>query len=71
LNWLLNSCRKTGPLTNAPATMKVAPVSESDLANASEKAAIKDGFIIGKVTVLDAVNGGAPSVLDALSYSTL
>jgi hypothetical protein len=51
--------------------MKVAPVSESDRANASKNAAIKDGFMIGKVTVLDAVKGGAPRVRDARSYSIL
>ena len=51
--------------------MKVAPVSESDLANARENAAIKDGLMMGKVTVLEAVNGGAPKVLDARSYSIL
>ena len=51
--------------------MKVAPVSESDRANASAKAAINEGFIMGKVTVLAAVNGGAPSVLEACSYSIL
>ena len=51
--------------------MNVAPVSESDLAKASVKAAIKEGFIIGKVTVLEAVKGGAPSVRDARSYSIL
>ena len=51
--------------------MKVAPVSESDLAKARENAAIKDGFMIGKVTVLEAVKGGAPSVLEARSYSIL
>ena len=52
-----------------PATIKVAPVSEIDLENASMKAAINDGFMIGNVTVLDAVSGGAPRVLDAFSYS--
>ena len=35
LNWLLTVWINTGPLRNNPAaTMKVAPVSESDLANA-------------------------------------
>jgi len=71
LNSLLKVCRKTGPLTKAPATMNVAPVSESDRAKASKNAAIKEGFIIGKVTVLEAVKGGAPRVLDARSYSIL
>ena len=71
LNWLLRVCRKTGPFRKVPATMKVAPVSERDLANASENAAINEGFIMGKVTVLEAVNGGAPRVLDARSYSIL
>lgn len=51
--------------------MNVAPVSEIDREKASMKAAISEGFMIGKVTVLDAVNGGAPKVLDAFSYSFL
>ena len=55
----------------APATINVAPVSERDRAKASENAAIKEGFMIGKVTVLAAVNGGAPRVRDARSYSIL
>ena len=58
-------------MKTAPATMNVAPVSESERANAKEKAAIRDGFVIGKVTVLEAVKGGAPSVLEARSYSIL
>jgi len=58
-------------MKTAPATMNVAPVSESDRANAKENAAINDGFVMGKVTVLEAVKGGAPSVLDARSYSIL
>ena len=58
-------------MKKAPATMNVAPVSESDRANAKENAAISDGFMMGKVTVLEAVNGGAPSVLEARSYSIL
>jgi len=62
---------KMGPFSNSPATIKVAPVSDSDLANARMNAAISEGFIIGKVTVLDAVNGGAPSVRDAFSNSLL
>ena len=54
----------TGPFRKTPAaTMKVAPVSESDLAKASVNAAINEGFMIGKVTVLEAVNGGAPRFL--------
>ena len=53
----------------APATMKVAPVSESERAKARENAASREGLMMGKVTVLEAVNGGAPSVLDARSYS--
>ncbi len=64
-------CMKTGPFSKIPATMNVAPVSDSDLENARMKAAISDGFMIGKVTVFAAVNGGAPSVLDAFSYSLL
>ena len=62
---------KTGPFSKSPATIIVAPVSESDLENASMNAAIKEGFRIGNVIVLDAVNGGAPRVLDACSYSIL
>ena len=45
--------------------MNVAPVSDIDLANARMKAAINDGLMMGNVTVLDAVNGGAPRVLEA------
>jgi len=51
--------------------MKVAPVSESERAKAKEYAAIRDGLMIGKVTVLAAVKGAAPNVLDARSYSIL
>jgi hypothetical protein len=71
LNWLLKVWSKTGPFKKAPATIKVAPVSERDLANASENAAINEGLIMGNVTVLEAVNGGAPRVLEARSYSIL
>jgi hypothetical protein len=63
---------KTGPFwKKSPATMKVAPVSERERANANENAAINEGLMIGKVTVLEAVNGGAPRVRDACSYSIL
>ncbi len=56
LNSLLRVWRKTGPfIKTAPATIKVAPVSERDLANARENAAINDGFMMGKVTVREAV----------------
>ena len=71
-NSLLRFWIKTGPFWNTrPATMKVAPVSESDLAKARENAAINEGLMIGKVTVLEAVSGGAPRVRDARSYSIL
>jgi hypothetical protein len=43
LRSLLRVWRNTGPLRNAPATMKVAPVSERERANAKEYAAIRDG----------------------------
>ena len=64
-------CKKTDPVSKAPATTKVAPVSETDLEKASMNAATNDGFMIGNVTVLDAVKGGAPSVLGAFSNSRL
>jgi len=64
-------CMKTGPFSKNPATMNVAPVSDIDLANARMKLAISDGFMMEKVTVLDAVNGGAPRVRAAFSYSLL
>ncbi len=64
-------CMNTGPFSKAPATMNVAPVSESDLANERMNAAISEGLSIGDVTVRNAMNGTAPSVLDACSYSFL
>jgi hypothetical protein len=60
-----------GPFSNVPATMKVAPVSDKDLANERTKAAISEGLIIGDVTVRKATNGTAPKVLEALSNSWL
>jgi len=62
---------KTGPFSNTPATINVAPVSERDLANDNTKAAINDGLMIGDVTVRKATNGTAPNVRDARSNSTL
>ncbi len=58
---------KTTPLSKAPATITVAPVSESDLAKAKVKAAIRLDFRMGNVTVLSAVTGAAPRVLAASS----
>ena len=58
---------KTGPFSKVPATIKVAPVSEIDLAKASTKDDTMLGFKIERVTVRSAVNGGAPKVLDASS----
>src|SRR3990170_8119165 len=63
--------RKTGPFSKAPATMKVAPVSDKDLANERTNAAISEGLMIGDVTVRKATKGTAPNVLDALSNSIL
>ena len=60
---------KTGPFSKIPATIKVAPVSEIDLAKARMKDATRLGFKIERVTVLSAVKGGAPKVLDASSYT--
>ncbi len=54
-----------------PTMTKVAPVSEIDLEKARMKPAMSEGLMVGKVTVLDAVNGGAPSVLEAFSSSFL
>jgi len=62
---------KIGPFSKAPATIRVAPVSEIDRAKANVKEAIRDGFKMGSVTVLSAVKGGAPRVLAASSYSRL
>ncbi len=62
---------KIGPFSKAPATIRVAPVSETDRANASMKEVIKAVFSMGSVTVLSAVSGAAPNVLAASSYSRL
>jgi len=58
---------KTGPFSKTPATIKVAPVSEIDLAKAKMKDDTRLGFKIESVTVLSAVNACAPKVLDASS----
>ena len=76
VGWLLAnsvfmSWMKMGPFSKAPATSSVAPVSDNDLENASMKAAINEGLMIGNVTVLAEVKGGAPRVLEAFSYSLL
>ena len=57
----------TVPFSNAPATTIVAPVSESERANANRKAANIPGLRIGIVTVRTAVKAEAPSVRAATS----
>ena len=57
----------TVPFSNAPATTIVAPVSESERANAKRKAARIPDLRIGIVTVRTAVKAEAPSVRAASS----
>jgi hypothetical protein len=57
----------TVPFSNAPATTIVAPVSESERANAKRKAARIPDLRIGIVTVRAAVKAEAPSVRAASS----
>jgi hypothetical protein len=57
----------TGPFSKVPATIRVAPVSEIDLAKARINEDTRLGLRIDKVTVRSAVKGDAPSVRDASS----
>ncbi len=69
--WMNTAPFSKPPWPKTPATTIVAPVSLIDLAKAKMKAEIIAGLKTGKVTVRIAVNGAAPRVLEALSYSTL
>ena len=65
--WLRALLMNTGPFSKVPATIKVAPVSEIDLAKARINDDTRLGFRIDNVTVRSAVNGDAPNVRDASS----
>jgi hypothetical protein len=55
------------PFSKVPATIRVAPVSEIDLANAKINEDTRLGLRIERVTVRSAVKGDAPNVRDASS----
>lgn len=57
----------TGPFSKVPATIRVAPVSEIDLAKARMNEDTRLGLRIDRVTVRSAVNADAPSVREASS----